>query len=64
MEGIDGDFELLAIAGRMHEAIGVAVDVWERQVLHELHDPIIRPMDIVQREVPVDSTFQLRFREP
>jgi len=37
----------------MHEAIGVAVDVGERQVLHELHDPIIRPMDIVQREVPL-----------
>ena len=42
----------------------MAVDVGERQVIHALHDPIMRPMDIVQREVPVDRTFQLRFREP
>jgi hypothetical protein len=64
MERIHRDFKLLTIAGGMQEVIGLAVDLGERELIHELHHTIIRPMDIVQREVPVDRTFQLRFREP
>jgi hypothetical protein len=60
MERIHRDFKLLTIAGGMQEVIGLAVDLGERELIHELHHTIIRPMDIVQREVAVDGAFQLR----
>jgi hypothetical protein len=58
MEGVDGDFEFLAITGGMHEAVWLAVDLGEFQLIHEVHDAIVGAVDILQCEIPVDRAFQ------
>ena len=61
IKGISAHLEFLAITCSMDFFRSFAVDVGEFHVLHDHQNAIMRGLDVVQRETPVDDVLQFIF---